>query len=151
MRLSEHFTLAEMTVSQAAARRGISNLPPPEIIERLRRTAGEMERVRELLGGKVISVSSGYRSPAVNALVGGARNSGHLHGFAVDFNCWSFGSPYKVCKAIEASAIKYDQLIHEFGDWIHVSFDPSMRQQELTVDRPAGSRRSRTRPGIIAL
>lgn len=90
-----------------------------------------MEAVRRLLGDRVISVSSGYRSPALNRAVGGARESAHLTGHAVDFNCYGFGSPKAVCAAIAASDVAFDQLICE-PSWIHLSFAPRMRGQVLT-------------------
>lgn len=131
--LSPHFTLAELTFSQTAARKGIDNTPPPEILAVLRHTAEGMEAVRAALGGKVISVSSGYRSPALNVAVGGAATSAHSTGHAVDFNCHGFGSPLEVCRALAASGIQYDQLIHEFGRWVHISFAPRLRGQQLTI------------------
>jgi hypothetical protein len=138
--LSEHFTLAEMTVSDNARRLGIGNLPTPETLPRLQATAGQMERVRDLLGGNPILISSAYRSPAVNRAAGGAKASAHMDGWAVDFTCPGFGSPLAICKAIGASRIPYDQLIHEFGRWVHISFDPRRRMQQLTIDAQ-GSRR----------
>lgn len=129
--LTPHFSLEELTASQAAARHGMGNCPSPAIAARLRLTASLLEKVRTLLGDRVISVSSGYRSPAVNRLVGGARNSAHTEGWAVDFNCWSFGEPLEACRAIAASDIPFDQLIEE-GTWIHISFAPALRRQVLT-------------------
>ncbi len=133
-RLSPHFTLPELTVSQWAARRNISNAPPPSVLANLRRTAAGMEQVRELLGGKPILVSSGYRAPRVNAAIGGARSSAHVQGWAVDFTCPGFGSDYEVCRAIAASDVAFDQLIHEYppDGWVHISFDPRARRQLLT-------------------
>lgn len=132
MNLSPHFTLAEFTASQTAARRGIANNPPPDVLERLKITAAGMEKVRAVLG-KPVTVSSAYRSPALNKAVGGAKNSAHVEGWAVDFNCHAFGSPLEVARKIQAAGIAYDQIIHEFGSWVHISFDPRMRGQELTV------------------
>jgi len=95
-----------------------------------------MEEVRRLLGERVISISSGYRSPELNRAVGGARTSAHLTGHAVDFNCYDFGPPDAVCRAIATSSLRFDQLIEE-GSWTHLSFDPRMRHQVLTK-RPNG-------------
>ncbi|MDP1738926.1 MAG: D-Ala-D-Ala carboxypeptidase family metallohydrolase [Caulobacter sp.] len=129
--LSAHFTLEEMTHSNTAARRGLDNTPTGEALANLRVTASRMEAVREVLGGRVITVNSGYRAPAVNAAVGGSATSGHMDGWAVDFNCWSFGDPLAVCRAIVAGGIKFDQLLQE-GTWVHISFDPRMRGQVKT-------------------
>jgi hypothetical protein len=90
-----------------------------------------MEAVRKLLGDRPISVSSGYRSPALNRAVAGSRRSAHLTGHAVDFNCYGFGDPLEVCRAIAESDLAFDQLIEE-GTWIHVSFHPRLRRQVLT-------------------
>src|SRR4051794_40119984 len=130
--LSTHFTLEEMTASQEAARREIDNTPPPAILENLRVMCEKLEAVREFLGRPMI-VSSGYRCPDLNAAIGGARNSAHMTGFAVDFICPGFGSPIDVCRAIEQSGLQYDQVIHEYGRWTHLSFDPQQRQQALTI------------------
>jgi zinc D-Ala-D-Ala carboxypeptidase len=129
--LTPHFSLDELISSQTAARKGYDNSPPGEVIEHLRRAALGMEAVRQLLGDKAITVSSGYRSPLVNKAVGGAKTSAHLSGYAVDFNCFGFGTPLQVCRAIAASAIEFDQLIEE-GTWVHLSFAPTMRRQVLT-------------------
>jgi hypothetical protein len=126
--LTPHFALEELTATQ---QRRYDNSPPPEVKETLKRTAERMEAVRCLLGDKVISVSSGYRSPAVNRAVGGAKTSGHLSGHAVDFFCHGYGSPIAVCRAIAGSTLLFDQLIEE-GAWIHISFDGRNRRQVLT-------------------
>lgn len=134
MNLSEHFTLAEFTASQTASRKGIHNQPPPDVLDCLKKTAAGMEVVRALLGHP-ITVNSAYRSPAVNKAVGGAKNSAHVEGWAVDFNCHGYGSPLSVARAIQKAGVRYDQLIHEFGSWVHISFDPRMRSMELTIGR----------------
>jgi hypothetical protein len=143
-RLSDHFSLEELTASQTAARGGLDNIPRGQALVNLTATAEHMEAVRALLGNRVISVSSGYRSPAVNAAVGGAKTSAHVQGYAVDFNCRSFGSPAKVAEFLK-DKLPYDQLIFEYGEWVHISFAPKMRGQELTIDRLG------TRPGIVPI
>lgn len=134
MNLSPHFTLAELTVSETAARRGIDNDPPPDVVERLKHTALCLEAVRILLGAPIV-VSSGYRSPALNAAIGGAQNSDHTRGDAADFICPGFGAPSTIVSALKDSGIQFDQLIEEFGRWVHISFGPQMRGQVLRIDR----------------
>lgn len=131
-KLSKNFALEEMTASEIAARRGIDNTPPPDVVEKLRRTATLLEEVRMLLG-KPILITSGYRCPALNQAVGSKPTSAHLKGYAVDFFCPGFGTPLLVAKRIlDSGIIKFDQLIHEHT-WVHISFDPQMRQQPLTL------------------
>jgi len=134
MNLSEHFSLEEATHSDTAIRLGINNQPDARQLENMKKAAIGMEQVRALLG-KSISVNSWIRLPAVNVAVGGSKVSSHMDGWAIDFVS-PFGTPYAVCKAIEASGIKFDQMIHEYGKWTHISFAPEMRQQKLTIFNP---------------
>ena len=106
------------------------------MVANLRATAAQMEEVRRLLGDHVISVTSGYRCPELNRAVGGSRISAHLTGHAVDFNCYGFGEPLAVCRAIAEASVAFDQLIEE-GTWVHLSFEPRLRRQVLTK-RPGG-------------
>lgn len=129
--LSEHFSLAEFTVSAKAVTLGLDNTPPRDILARLKTSAGQLERVRDLLGGRAIMISSAYRSPAVNSAVGGEKASAHLAGWAVDFTCAAFGSPLEICERLQRSALTFDQLIEE-GTWVHISFDPRRRGQVLS-------------------
>ena len=135
--LSKYFSLPELVVSQSAARRGLKNIPFGKQLENLRQTAQRMDAIREMLG-KPVLVSSGYRNAEVNALVGGSKTSAHCHGLAVDFTCPGYGSPLAVAKAILASGIEFDQLIHEYGAWVHIGFaepgKPS-RKQTLTINK----------------
>jgi zinc D-Ala-D-Ala carboxypeptidase len=133
MQFSEYFTLAEFTASQTADRIGASKSPPPAVLARLERTAQLLDVVRHALGQPIL-VSSGYRSPEVNKAVGGSPTSAHVLGYAVDFICPRFGSPLVVARAISGNALLYyDQLIHEYGRWVHISFDPRFRRQDLTI------------------
>lgn len=138
MQLSEHFTLEEATYSDTAVRMGISNQPSTLQLENMKHAAEQLEKVRALLG-KPMHINSWLRLPAVNsAIPGSSGKSRHMDGWAIDFTCKGFGLPYDICKAIEASGIKFDQMIHEFGDkgWTHISFAPEMRGQKLTIFRP---------------
>lgn len=135
MNLTDHFTLEELTHSQTAARLGLDNEPPPDVVDALTRTAHGLEMVRVLLQAPIL-VSSGYRSPLVNRAVGGAANSQHILGEAADFTAPGFGPPEMIVRAIMRSTrpIPYDQLIVEFGRWVHISFSRSPRHQALVID-----------------
>jgi hypothetical protein len=150
-KLSTHFTLEEFIRSAKATAERIDNTPPPDIIARLKVTAERMEQVRDLLGGNAIHISSGYRNPALNKAVGGTNTSDHMSGYAVDFVCPGFGTPYEVCCAIRDSSLMahVDQLIHEKLRWVHISFDPQCRKQLLSFfERP--DRTTARLQGILA-
>ena len=120
MRLTRHFTLEELCASEFAARNGIDNTPPPAVVANLKRLAEMLEKVRELLK-KPIHISSGFRCPELNARIGGAKTSAHLEGRAADFICPEFGTPYVVAKKIAATRLAFDQMIHEYGRWVHLA------------------------------
>lgn len=130
MQLTEHFSLAEFTASETALRRGIANEPTDQIIANLRELAFALETCRDLLGGPII-ITSGYRSPPLNHVLGGAVGSHHMEGYAADFVCPSYGSPEKVALRLHASLfVRFDQLILEPG-WVHLSVHPRQRRQSL--------------------
>lgn len=141
MRLSTHFTLAEFEASQTAARLGLDNRVPPELMGDLIYTARALEVVRTALGKHPVIVTSGYRSPEVNAAVGGSPTSQHMKGQAADIIVPGCGRPIEVCRRILEAGIVFDQLINEFSAWTHISFVPSgARMALLTIDRQ-GTRR----------
>ena len=133
MNLSQHFTLAELTQSDAAIRLGIPNKPTPADMANLGRLAQTLEKVREAIR-KPIMVTSAYRCEAVNSAIGGAKNSQHMQGLAADIKVPGM-TPYEVCMTIMRAGIEYDQLILEFGAWTHISIPAvgnAPRNQELT-------------------
>ncbi len=131
-KLSRYYTLALLVASETALARGIDNTPPAEVIANLRLLARGLDRIRRLLGHP-LEISSGYRCPALNVVVGGARSSQHTQGFAADFECPGFGPPIAVARAIAASHILFDTLILEFGRWVHLSFTPAPRRRVMTI------------------
>jgi putative chitinase len=127
-KLSEHFSLAELTVSSAADRLGIPNTPTAAHLLHLKRTAAGLEAVRSILGDCAIVVTSGYRNPKVNKAVGGVPNSAHALGHAADFRAAgfsAFAAAKKLADAQAAGRIEFDQLILETSrSVVHISFDP---------------------------
>lgn len=141
MSLTPHFTLEEMTASDTAARLGIDNTPSPAIVVELRKTAELLERVRLMLGTPLL-VTSGYRCLALNRAIGSADTSAHLAGRAADFRSSDSGTPFQICKLLAAAAaeLDFDQLIWEFGAWVHIGRSAGKpRRQLLTIDG-AGTR-----------
>ena len=135
MRLSPNFTLAQLTHSDAALASGIVNQPDQAHIAGLMRLAQTLELVKSLLQAP-LSISSAYRCPELNAVVGGAPGSRHALGLAVDFTCPRFGTPLAAARAIADSTLGFDQLIHEYGHWVHLGLAPAgtmPRRQTLTI------------------
>ena len=135
-RLTPHFTLEEFTFSQTAARKGIDNTPHEGILDNLCILANGMEDVRNLLNAPIY-VSSGYRCPELNDLLGSKRTSQHTQGLACDFTSNAYGSPQIIFADIITSDIPFDQLILEFDRWIHISFvedGGTPRKQALIIN-----------------
>ena len=145
MQLSEHFSLEEATYSKTATEKGINNQPDARQLGNMKISAAGMEQVRALLG-KPIGISSWLRQPELNVAVGGSKVSAHMDGWAIDFTCPGVGVPLEVAKKIAESGIKYDQMIHEYGRWVHISFDPAFRCQKLTIFKPE----SKYKPGLLS-
>ena len=132
MNLSNSFTLEQLTFSETAERKGLDNTPTPEQEANLVDLAQALERIQSLLGSPLV-IHSGFRSPKVNAAVGGSATSSHMEGYAADILCDGFGSPLEVCKAIAGSGIPFDQIIWEYKRWCHFSIDPRMRGKKTTA------------------
>jgi len=131
-KISSHFTWGEVVSSETAKKYAISNTPSPDIYYNVLLASAGMEKLREILGNNPIKVNSWYRSKALNDMVGGSPFSDHMKGFAVDFICPKYGSPYDICKAVENSDLDFDTIIHEYGRWVHISFNPKFRKRVLT-------------------
>lgn len=122
--LSPHFTVHEFTRSATAIRKGIDNTPTAEVLENLKLLAESLERVRSILN-RPLHITSGYRSPKLNAAIGSKPTSAHVKGLAADFECPSFGTPEAIMKELvkHSKEIGYDKIILEFppDGWIHLS------------------------------
>jgi hypothetical protein len=139
MNLSKNFTLEELTASQTAARNGLDNTPTEDTLYRLVFLCAHLERVRAICGNNPVIITSGYRSPVVNARVGGSDGSAHMRGLAADLIVPRFGHAQMVAQAIAQSDLPFDQLILEFGSWVHLGVRiDKPRRQVLTATRDGG-------------
>ena len=139
MKLSQNFSLRELTKSQTAERKGISNEPSEEHVENLKLLCTKvLQPIRDEWG--VVSISSGYRSPALCEALGSKSTSQHAKGQAADFECYGVDNRELFNWVVEN--LEFDQAILEFytGDpdsgWLHVSFnEDGNRKQTLRAFR----------------
>lgn len=132
-----YFTMAELTASQVAKRKGIDNTPTAQAKACLTAlVANLLDPLRERWGSPII-VNSGYRCAKLNRAVGGVSHSQHIKGQAVDIRTMSNtqAGNRRLFDFIRTSGLPYDQLIDEHNySWVHVSFvDGANRRQELHV------------------
>ena len=138
MKLSENFSLEELTNSETAARNNWDNTPNATELANLVRLAAFLEEVKTVLGGKPVMINSAFRSKMVNDAVGSKDTSQHRIGCAADIRVPSM-TPDEVVKAVIASGIGYDQIIREFDRWTHISVPNTAggtpRRQSLIIDK----------------
>ena len=128
MKLSENFSLLELTKSQTAERKGIDNTPSPTHRDNLKSLCARiLQPIRDHFG-KVVSVSSGYRSPELCTAIGSKITSQHAKGQAADFEIYGL-SNQELANYIKEN-LDYDQLILEYwtpespnNGWIHCSYN----------------------------
>ena len=139
MKLSEHFTLGEVTKTSIKTEDG--NIPSRVAIENLRNLCENwLEDLRysynTLYDKGGIIINSGYRSPAVNKLAGGSNTSNHLTGCAVDIRC-----------AGKEQMIRYASILLDIADGTKQEYDELLLEQHGSVCwlhfavRPQGNRR----------
>ena len=145
MKLSDNFSLNELTKSQTAERKGIDNTPGPNHQENLKSLCEMiLQPVRDHFG-QVVSVSSGYRSPELCVAIESSTQSQHAKGEAADFEI--FGVSNKELADWINENLDYDQLILEYwkesdpnSGWVHCSYtDGSNRKQYLRAYKENGS------------
>lgn len=140
--LTANFSMDEFLVSETAERHGISNEPTAKHRTNIATyTAPVLQRIRDRVA-RAVFITSGYRNPQVNRLVGGVENSAHAQGLAADIR--AAGLTAKQLATIIAGDARImadiDQLILETGRGVvHVSADPRRRRQVLTQAGGPGS------------
>jgi len=138
MKITKNFTLEEFTRSQTATRYGIDNTPDKVDIKNIHDlTKDVLQPVRNALGP--VYINSGYRCPALNIKVGGSSTSQHMRGQAADIVV----TDHSVAEVFNyiADNLEYDQLIYEFGSWVHVSYKKgNNRMQKLEAYKDVNNR-----------
>ena len=146
MKLTENFSLNELTKSQTAERKGIDNTPSAEHQDNLKSLCEMiLQPIRDHFG-QVVSVSSGYRSQELCVAIGSSTQSQHAKGQASDFEI--FGISNKELADYINENLDYDQLILEYwkgedepnSGWVHCSYtNGSNRKQYLRAYKENGS------------
>jgi len=144
MKLTQNFSLSELTRSQTATRRGIENQPDDEQLANLVALCEcVLQPIRDHFG-KSVRISSGLRVPELNAAIGGSTTSDHTRGMAADIEVPPVDN-LELARWIEGSGLAFRQLILEYYDgtpdsgWIHVSYDPAdNKRQVLTATKQNG-------------
>ncbi|MDT7834947.1 D-Ala-D-Ala carboxypeptidase family metallohydrolase [Aquabacterium sp. OR-4] len=150
-----HFSLDEFTASTTAARRGIPNVLPLELLPAAHETLAMLQRIRDWLSAQAgrdvpVVITSGYRCGALNAAVGSSPRSDHVRAMAADWRAPAFGTSVEVCRALApmVGALGIGQLINEFpgpSGWVHASTAYPLQP----VNRVITITSAGTVPGII--
>jgi zinc D-Ala-D-Ala carboxypeptidase len=154
MNLTANFSLAEMVKSDTALRHDMDNTPGEAEIANLKTLCEKvLQPVRDHFQTGV-KVNSGYRSPDVNAKVGGSRTSDHCKGQASDIEIPGIANADLAVWIMDN--LTYTQLILEYyqigvpdSGWVHVSYDPAnLKKQVLTATKKDG--KTVYLPGLVA-
>jgi hypothetical protein len=139
----KYFTIAELSNSATAKRKGIDNTPSREVVRNLTAlTDNVLDPLRDAWG-RPITVSSGYRSPRLNLAVGGVKTSQHQEGKAADLVAGSREDNYKLFQLAIKLKLPYDQIIWEktaTATWVHISYDPARNRRQILPESEAAKR-----------
>lgn len=131
----KHFTIAEFVRSKTADRIAIDNKLPKELLPNVQALVDNvLDPLREAYG-KPITVTSGYRCPALNKAVNGSATSDHMKGCAADIAAGSQKENRRLFYLIQELGLDFDQLIDEKNfSWVHVSYrEGNNRKQILSL------------------
>lgn len=128
-KLSEHFTVDELMRSHAAVENGLDNRPgETELLALTQLAENLLEPLRKCLGAPIV-ITSGFRSPAVNRLVGGVATSQHTKGEAAD--CYTPLGARHLLNVLLESELSFDQaILYGKKNFVHISYrNPSVNRK----------------------
>jgi hypothetical protein len=132
--LSEHFWLHEFTSSETAARLGREIVPTSEQLKQLTRLCVEvLEPIRVRLNRPIV-ITSGLRPFWLNEAIGGSKTSAHMYGRAADVKAVGMSAAtFAGWIKRNADDLPIDQVICEFGQWVHIGIADKPRGQYMTA------------------
>lgn len=131
----KYFSFQEMERSDTAVRYAIDNSIPENLKNNVARLVDNvLDPLREVWG-RPLTVSSGYRCPALNRAVGGSATSHHMKGMAADITTGNKVDNRRLFQLIINLKLPFTQLIDERDfSWVHVSYDPeNVKRQVLKL------------------
>ena len=124
-----NFKISELIHSDTAIRNNINNMPDINSLDNMLDLIYYVLQPLRNKIGKPMIITSGYRNDRVNRLVGGAKNSQHQNGQAVDFTIKGM-SVTQIVEFIKKTGIEYDQCINEYDKWCHISFNKGHNRKQ---------------------
>lgn len=125
-----NFKISELIYSETAVKNNINNMPDINSLDNMLNLIYYcLQPARELLNAPM-TITSGFRNPLVNRLVGGVNSSQHLYGQAADFIIKGM-TPNQIISIIKTSKIEFDQLINEYDKWVHISYNKGKNRREI--------------------
>lgn len=136
MEFPTNFDEERLTFSETAVNKGIDNSLPEALVPNAVRLATtlaflEGELHREFPGSRLY-LSSGYRCPELNVAVGGSATSDHMSARAADIKTTAMPA-HQFATWIKSKLTEFDQIILEFGRWVHVSVPREGKAARMNV------------------
>lgn len=136
------FPRASLEASATAKAKRINNTCPDSLLPNLAELAWTLDKVENALQAQYgknakLSVNCAYRCDALNTAVGGSPTSAHRLAFAADITC-NVLNPYQLAVFISKMNLPFDQIIQEFGRWVHLGLAKTPRKQLLTARKVDG-------------
>lgn len=120
-KISEHFKLSELLQTSQGDRYQDANYSSFRFqhAKNLIRLSLVLEALRRFLGDTALVINSGFRSPLLNARVGGAPKSYHLYGCAADIRIVPTERVLNYLNSLKSLGILAEVIAHD--TYIHIS------------------------------
>lgn len=137
MQFHPRFPQERMEFSETATRHGIDNTIPEDLLQNAANLSFFLADLEVILMSKGLpahtNLTSGYRCPKLNKKLGGSSTSAHMSACAADITIHGI-KPYDLAILVKSDVIdRIDQVILEFGQWVHVAIPPIGRAPKRSV------------------